>query len=281
MARPSIWPVLARSRVGLAVRRVSPGAYLVTRPRVAARHRAAQEKNLGRYLLGGHVVRLLEKYRVTCVLDVGANTGQYAQRLRRFGYTGHIVSFAPVGAVFAELERRAGKDPRWTAHRLALGRDDGTIDIHVAPVTSYSSVLPPTQYGRRRYRSALTDQVTEPVAVRRLDGLLDEVLPASAGRRLYLKMDTQGYDLEVFAGLGGRTGEVVALQSELALVPLYEGMPRLPEALAVYEAAGFEVAGLCTVTRERTTARVLEFDCVMVRAPALRGTGPAPDQPRR
>ena len=34
------------------------------------------------------------------------------------------------------------------------------------------------------------------------------------------------------------------MQSELALMQIYEGMPRLPDALAVYEEAGFDYARL-------------------------------------
>jgi hypothetical protein len=52
---------------------------------------------------------------------------------------------------------------------------------------------------------------------------------------------------------------------------IYEGMPRLPEALGVYEHAGFEVSGFYPVSREAATARVLEFDCVLVR-PGARST---------
>ena len=58
---------------------------------------------------------------------------------------------------------------------------------------------------------------------------------------------------------------------------IYEGMPRLPEALAVYEKAGLEVSAFYPVTRHARTGRVLEFDCVMVRADAVRRTSPAPD----
>jgi len=47
-------------------------------------------------------------------------------------------------------------------------------------------------------------------------------------------------------------------------------MPRISESLEVYEAAGFEVTGLYAVSREASTARALEFDCVMVRAEAVK-----------
>ena len=107
--------------------------------------------------------------------------------------------------------------------------------------------------------------------MRRLEDLLDEVLHGLPDPRPFLKMDTQGYDVEVFRGLGKRAREFVGLQSEVALMRLYEGMPRMAEALAVYEEAGFEVSGMYPVNREENSGRVLEFDCLMVRADALDG----------
>lgn len=132
-----------------------------------------------------------------------------------------------------------------------------------------SSALGPTEYGRQRYKR-FGKITTVDVPLRRLDGLLDEITPEElVDPRWYLKLDTQGFDLEAFAGLGDRVRQIVAMQSEMALLSIYEGMPRLPTALATYEAAGFEVSGMFPVTRERDTGRVLEFDCVLVRADAL------------
>ncbi|MGH3344928.1 MAG: hypothetical protein ACRDPK_19085 [Carbonactinosporaceae bacterium] len=60
----------------------------------------------------------------------------------------------------------------------------------------------------------------------------------------------------------------MGLQSEVALVQIYQGMPRMPQALATYEAAGFEVTGMFPVTRDPQSGRVLELDCVMARPAA-------------
>jgi hypothetical protein len=128
-----------------------------------------------------------------------------------------------------------------------------------------SSVLPPTSFGAKRY-TRLQEPVAHEVPLRRLDGLVDEIVAGVPGARPYLKLDTQGFDLEAFAGLGERARDFVAMQAEVALLRIYEGMPRMPEALADYEAAGFEVTALYPVSRQAKSARVLEFDCVMVRA---------------
>ena len=214
---------------------------------------------------------LFDMYGVNCVIDVGAHEGEYAQRLRAGGYDGRIVSFEPVPRAFEALARAAEGDAGWSVHQLALGREDGTTTMNVVPGT-LSSLRDPTEFGARRYRR-LQDPEPVEVQVRRLDGMLDELLDGLGGARPYLKLDTQGFDLDVFAGAGERIGEFAGMQSELALMQVYEGMPRLPEALPIYEAAGFDVAAMYPVSRQGKTARVLEFDCVMVRGTLLKPEG--------
>lgn len=219
------------------------------------------------YLCTQHVTALLEKYQVNCVFDVGANSGQYGRRLRKLGYTGRIVSFEPTKDAFEKLERAAKKDDDWWVYNVGLGREDSAQSIHVGWNTM-NSLLPPSDYGKDRYlRFAKTN--TEEIEIRRLDGMLEKALDGIADPRPYLKMDTQGYDLEVFAGAGERIADFVGMQSEVAALRLYEGSPRMSESIATYEGSGFEISGMYPVTREESTGRVVEFDCVMVRADAV------------
>ena len=249
---------------GVEVDRLSPGATLVTQPRVARKHWMEREKTLSTYLAHEHIAALLGMYRVNCVIDVGAHRGEYGQRLRAAGYGGYIVSFEPAPEAFAKLKRTAAGDEKWTVHPHALGREDGVTAMNVVPGSTLSSILTPTRFGAGRY-AQLREVKKEEVEVRRLDAMLDSVIAHVPNPRLYLKLDTQGYDLEVFAGLGERTRDFVGMQSEVALLQIYEGMPRMREALEVYETAGFDITAMYPVSRQTRTARVLEFDCVMVR----------------
>lgn len=269
---------------GLEVIEVGHRTQVVTPSGVAE---ADLELRLARVLGERHVAWLLAAQAVDLVVDVGANVGQFARRLREHGYTGHVASVEPVPAYAAEVAAAAAGDDRWSVHPMALGATDGELSLAVTDV--FSSARPASDFGRDRFAQLAASDDAERVTVpqHRLDTVWDDLLAGvrAAGvdrPRVYLKLDTQGFDLQVFAGLGERVDEVVAMQSETSLVPIYDGAPRLPESLAVYEAAGFAVTGLFPISKA-DDGRVIEHDCVLVRddrAPADAAPGLSPSCPR-
>jgi len=200
---------------------------------------------------------MLRDLEIGTVLDVGANTGQFAARLRAIGFTGRIISFEPVARNFAAMSGRMAGDPLWHGMHMALGDADGEAVINVEPaMTVMTSLL--TQI------EAPSGMETETVAVRRLDGVLPDLMRGRDGQRILLKMDTQGYDLKCFSGAGGCLGQVEALFSELSVKPIYHGSPHYLESLAVYEAAGFVLVNLSV--ESRSMGAVQEMNCLMRRA---------------
>jgi FkbM family methyltransferase len=210
---------------------------------------------------------LLAKTGVDLVLDVGANEGQYAGGLRG-DFTGEIISFEPVASAFGRLSTAAASAPPWRVHNMALGSRAGTGLMHVSKETKFSSLHAQTPLSGERFRDAPATVADEVVPIRRLDDVLDEA-PELAGRRIFLKMDTQGHDLEVFSGAGRWLDNIVLLQSELSVLPLYDGIEHWTSCLARYEEAGFGVAGMFPICRDGSN-RVIEYDCLMVRSGATR-----------
>jgi FkbM family methyltransferase len=247
--------------------------HLLMHKRSARTDMAALQRQAGSYLAHEQVAWALRKLKINCVLDVGANVGQYALRLRQHGYRGRIVSFEPVQTLAAQLRERASQDEDWLVFDCALADEDGTSEINAVPGTM-SSLLTSSEFGRS-WSSQLNDVHTETISLSRLDSLYDQVTDGIESPRVYLKMDTQGYDVQAFRGAGSHVDDILALQSEVACVPIYDGMARLPEILSVYEEAGFEIAGMYPVTFHKQTLRVIEFDMIMVRADAVeRGLDP-------
>lgn len=231
-------------------------------------HLSMAQKRVGEYFLGEEVARLLRATEANLVLDVGANVGQFGEGLRRHGYRGRIASFEPVAAPYARLQKVAESDELWSTYNYALGAEDGTAEINQVPGTM-SSLLPASEFGKE-WSDKLQQQTTETIQIRRLDSVAGDVSEGLDELRAYLKMDTQGFDLQVFEGAGAALDRVVAMQSEVACVPIYDGMPRLPEQWQAYEAAGFEAVGVYPVTRDAPTLRAIELDLVLVRAAEVR-----------
>lgn len=59
-----------------------------------------------------HLLNVLDAYDIDCVIDVGANAGQYGKFLREIGFEGHIVSFEPVSVAFTLLEQQSAADEK-------------------------------------------------------------------------------------------------------------------------------------------------------------------------
>lgn len=228
--------------------------------------------HVGRYppvdSLGYHLKTVLRELEIDCVLDVGAHVGEFAAFLRDLDYTGQIISFEPVRTSFEALAGARASDRNWSGHNIGLGADDGELEINIYRGSVFNSFLKPAENGSTRFHEATELVGVQKVPVRRLDAVLDEILAARPGAKLFLKMDTQGYDLQVVRGAGRRIDAIQALQSELAARSTYAGMPTLPEALAELALLGFELTGMFPVARELDHLRLIELDCVMCRKPA-------------
>lgn len=216
--------------------------------------------------LTGHTARLIDALEIDCVVDVGANIGQYGEMLRSLGYDGPIVSFEPVQATFRQLEKRTAKDSNWMAVHLALGSSNGDAMINVTSSTVLASLRNPSSGSPGWMHPQLQIDERQSVRVARLDSIIDELVGPYS--RILLKLDTQGWDMEVLEGASECMGRIVAVQTELSVIPIYDGMPGWLEAMGSLSSRGFEPTWMSPVTLDGPI-RVLEFDCVMVRSQDL------------
>ncbi len=101
-----------------------------------------------------------------------------------------------------------------------------------------------------------------PVPVWRLETRLPQLVPDLARRRIHLKLDTQGFDLEALAGLGPIP--IVSLQLELPFVRIYDGVPTAAEHFRILDGLGYDLVGVYPVVRHKTGVLV-EADGVFLR----------------
>ena len=105
----------------------------------------------------------------------------------------------------------------------------------------------------------------ECVDMRRLDKFIPEILKYTNKPRIYLKIDTQGYDVNVIKGADGCINDILGFQSELSVTRIYDDTPDYIDALMYYRNIGYELSGIYPITRDNDTLLLIEFDCFLIR----------------
>lgn len=209
------------------------------------------------------LVALLRHHRIETVLDVGANVGQYGQRLRDWGYEGRIISFEPLSSAHAHLSLRSASDPTWiVAPRMAIGDIDGEIDIQVSAETDMSSILPQSDLMREISPSSAIQSI-ERVPIRRLDSVAGAYVNGS--NKAFLKVDTQGFEPQVLDGAAALLPRLLGIQLEMSLLPIYAGEHNYLTMIERLKAEGLSLHLVLPGYFERKLGRMLEVDGVFAR----------------
>jgi len=166
-------------------------------------------------------VQALKAHNINVVFDVGANIGQFASELRRYGYTGKIISFEPLPQAYKAITKRAERDANWIVHsRCAVGEKMDEIEINVAANSASSSILPMLSTHENAAPHAKYTH-KEQVSLITLDSVLEQY--TTVEDNIFIKIDTQGYEWAVLDGAGQALKQSKGVLIELSLIPLYEG----------------------------------------------------------
>ena len=203
------------------------------------------------------IVDFIRDRQITLVYDIGANTGQFASKLRRGGYKGTIISFEPIRSVFEALASKARLDPRWIVHNCGLGAAQEQLEINVSRDTKYSSILDMSDLTAKFDPMASVER-TEKIIIK----TLDEV---SAGEKetFLIKIDTQGYEHKIIEGGKMTFQRAAGVLMELPILHLYKGNWEFHEALAHMASVGFAPAQITAVSYDvDDKVSLLEVDCL-------------------
>lgn len=127
------------------------------------------------------------------VYDVGANRGDKAALYRRLGY--RVVAIEPQPGVFDDLQERFARDRRTTTLAVAAGAAPGTATLHICSAAPTISTLSDA-WQQGRFGDDYTWDQTARVPVVPLSALF-----AEHGVPRYLKIDVEGFEHDVLAGL--------------------------------------------------------------------------------
>ena len=211
----------------------------------------------------GRLAAMLAYHQVKCVLDIGANTGQFATALRAANYERRIISFEPLSSAHRELSVAAEQDEQWTvADRVAVGDHSGEVEIHIAGNSVSSSAL--DMLDSHVAAAPESSYVgSESVATDTLDTLVAQNDDAMG--RMFLKIDTQGYESKVLDGATATLQAAIGVQLELSMVPLYQQQALYDDLIERVRSLGFAIWAIWPALFDPDSGRMLQADATFFR----------------
>jgi len=199
---------------------------------------------------------------IDCVLDVGANVGQYARNLRRNGYRKRIISFEPLSSAYEVIKEKSIKDKYWTVHNFGIGEQEKKVDINISKNSYSSSILnilplhtesdPESKYFSK-----------ETISIKKLEDLPE--VNFEKFNKIFLKIDTQGYEDQVLQGIGKLIKKIEGIQIELSLNPLYKDQSLFLELYQKIKELGFELWDLQRGFSNIDSGKIYQLDGIFFR----------------
>jgi FkbM family methyltransferase len=186
------------------------------------------------------------------VVDVGAYVGDWTRMCRRVFPDASILMIEPQAAAQSVLQEISARDRNIdVAHALLGGRSDSQIPFYEAE--SGSSVL--TEWEREGQQATATIDMTT------LDALAADTAFAMPD---LLKLDVQGYELEILKGAARALASAEAVLMEVNFIDIHSGAPLFHEVIRFMEEREFRLYDIGTFFRRPYDAALWQADVVFV-----------------
>ncbi len=236
------------------VRQIKKRGYEITKP-------GQSDKNSVTYR------KILERFNIDHIIDIGANEGQYAQSMRKLGFNGIISSFEPLSDVFKILSENSVGDNKWKVFNLALGNRNEQLEINVSKNRVSSSLLEMLpEHLKQEPDSVFVSK--EKININRLDTVWKELSIDSCN--VFVKMDVQGYEKNVLDGASESLQRIKLIQLEMALIPLYRGELLLADMIQYMEGLGYKLYNLINGFSNFETGQLLQVDGIFARVDLIK-----------
>jgi FkbM family methyltransferase len=181
----------------------------------------------------------LRDLQIKTVLDIGANTGQFAQGICELLPGAMIYSFEPLPDCYEELVTDFADIPQFKGFNLALGNETGKIKINHNEFSPSSSLLPMAELHKETFTFAQKEVVQE-VSIARLDDVAGSL---ELREPILIKVDVQGFEDRVIDGGIGVFKQASVIIIELSIEQLYEGQLLFDAIYQTLKDLGFQYRG--------------------------------------
>jgi FkbM family methyltransferase len=186
------------------------------------------------------------------IFDVGAYQGDFARACLAIWPETEVTAFEVLEHKVAELRRLAASGLHIDVIATLLGAENcDAVPLHV--METASSVLE---------EHLQQDAVTRMHPMRTIDSIVHDSGSESPD---FLKLDVQGYELEVLKGAERTLADVEVILAELNFLDIHKGVPLVSDVLAWLAKRDFVAYDVCGLTRRPFDSSLWQADFICVR----------------
>jgi len=186
------------------------------------------------------ILTFLNRNNCKLIVDIGANTGQFSLAAREFVPGSRVIAFEPLDKPAKKYDIVFSSDRLVTLHRCAIGKSNESKEMHVSKRDDSSSLLPITDMQNNLFPGTGKSHV-EKVDVRTLSSFVSS---ADVAGYSMLKIDVQGFELDVLKGCDGLLQKFSAIYIECSFVELYKGQALAYEIITFMRKYNFNLGGV-------------------------------------
>jgi FkbM family methyltransferase len=203
----------------------------------------------------------LKEYKLCTILDIGANEGQFAQKISFAFPHVRLLCFEPLKESFERLVKNVGHIQNAEFYHFALGATESRMSINKNEYSPSSSLLDMLDLHKSNFNFAVAVEAEE-IEIRRLDDI--EITPLE--HPLLIKIDVQGYEMNVIKGGPKIINSADVVIIETSYYPLYKDQPLFDDIYKYFINHGFQFAGNIDQLIAPSTNKILQGDAVFIKA---------------
>ena len=202
----------------------------------------------------------LKDLNIKTIIDVGANEGGFASKIRQIFPDAMIYSFEPIEDCFNKLRVNFEHDKFFKAFNVACSNTKGSSAFNINSNSGSSSMLKIGRTHLNAYPDAIEQKIIEIETVK-LDQFFNDIRLTEP---VLLKIDVQGAEKKVLEGARELLKKIKIVFIELSFQSLYNGQPLAGEIVTYMYDNGFNFTGVENVSQNINNGMFLQADAFFV-----------------